>query len=135
MHTVEVDRERPDCRVFIDLLYGHGRNVDTEGNSIPVYSRAWTEFFIKDRESDAPSVEIYATKDEPSVFAVVSESAHSEELAALYLYLASGKSISCQGVELVNVSLLTDKYSTELRRGVNAVWHKSSQELPYPSLA
>jgi hypothetical protein len=135
MHIVEIDRERPDFRVFIDLLYGENRNVDTEGDSDPVYSRSWTYLYIADRESDDPSIEIFVRNGQPSSFAVESESGRLEELAALYLFLTSGKSISDVTSKSIDVSELRTKYSLELHRAANAVWHKSSSDLPYPGLA
>lgn len=131
MHLVEVDRNRPDFRVFIDLLYDHDRNVDTEGDSNPVYSRTWTHLYIADRESDDPSVEIFAVEDRPGFFAVESESDRLEELTALYLFLSCGTSIA-DGASHLNahrISLLKGKYSVELHRADHAVWHKSSHGL------
>lgn len=137
MHFVEVDRDRPDFRVFIDLLYGHNRNVDTEGDSNPVYSRTWTYLYISDRESDDPSVEIFAVEDRPGIFAVESESDRLEELTALYLFLSCGTSIAdaASYFNADKISLLKGKYSVELLRAADAVWHKSSHGLPYPGLA
>ncbi len=135
MHIVEIDRERPDFRVFIDLLYGENRNVDTEGDSDPVYSRSWTYLYIADRESDDPPIEIFARDGQPSSFVVESESVRLEELAALYLLLTSGKSISGSTSRPIDVSELRAKYSLELHRAANAIWHKSSRDLPYPGLA
>ena len=135
MHFIEIDRERPDFRVFIDLLYGQNRNVDTEGDSDPVYSRSWTYLYIADRESDDPPIEIFAKDGQPSVFAVESESERLEELAALYLFLTSGKSISSGAIASIDVPELKNKYRLELHRAANAVWHKSSSALPYPGLA
>jgi hypothetical protein len=37
-----------------------GRNVDTEGDSVPVSSRDWTSLYIADRETDNFFVEIEA---------------------------------------------------------------------------
>lgn len=54
MYTVTIVRDRPDFRCFLDLLYGTGRDVDTDGDSFPVSSRSWTYFYVKDRESEDP---------------------------------------------------------------------------------
>lgn len=43
MFTVTVRKPRPDFRVFIDLLFGPGWNVDTDGDADPVWSRDWRE--------------------------------------------------------------------------------------------
>jgi len=137
MHLVEIEKERPDFRVFIDLLYGHDRNVDTDGNSIPVHSRIWTELYISDRESNDPSVEISLSVDQPKVFVVESESDRLEELAALYLFLTSGTSISNSSTRLSAEQILElqRRYAPDLARAANSIWHKSSHGVPYPNLA
>ena len=137
MHTIAVSRDRPDFRVFIDLLYGADRNVDTDGNSYPVNSRIWTHLYIADRESNDPSVEIFAIQEQPLLFSVESSSQRLEELAALYLYMTCGTSIAKSSHSLSSdiISRLQDKYCTELQRAKNAVWHRSSNDSPYPQRA
>ena len=49
MHTISVIGDRPDFRVFVDLLFGAEHNVDSDGNSCPFNSRAWTCLYISDR--------------------------------------------------------------------------------------
>jgi hypothetical protein len=137
MHTIVVSRDRPDFRVFIDLLYGADRNVDTDGNSDPVNSRTWTHLYIADRENSDPSVEIFAIQEQPLLFSVQSSSQELEELAALYLYMTCGESISKSSQPLGSniISSLQDKYRTELQRAKNAVWHRSSNDSPSPQRA
>jgi len=137
MHTIAVSRDRPDFRAFIDLLYGADRNVDTDGNSDPVNSRTWTRLYIADRESSDPSVEIFAIQEQPLLFSVESSSQGLEELAALYLYMTCGESISKSSLPLDSdiISSLQDKYRTELQRAKNAVWHRSSNDSRYPQRA
>ena len=134
MHTIVVRRERPDFRVFIDLLYGADRNVDTDGNSYPVNSRTWTHLYIADRENNDPSVKISAIQEQPLLFSVESSSQRLEELAALYLYMTCGESIaeSSQSLSSNIISSLQNKYRAELQRAKNAVWHRSSNDSPYP---
>ena len=74
MHTVKVDRDRPDFRAFIDLLYRPNRNVDTDGDSNPVSSRKWSFLYVADRESDDPSVDIHASEADTAEFVVESGS-------------------------------------------------------------
>ncbi|WNO10070.1 hypothetical protein [Teredinibacter sp. KSP-S5-2] len=93
MFTVIVKKPRPDFRVFIDLLFGEGRSVDSEGDANSVHSRDWRDLYLKDRESDDPKVELYSEAVSPLYFEVESESQRLEELAALYLYLYCGDSI------------------------------------------
>jgi hypothetical protein len=136
VHTVRIDRERPDFRVFIDLLYGPNRNVDTDGDSNPVSSRTWSFLYVADRESDDPSVEIHASEANSAEFVVESGSSVLEELAALYLFLTCGESISSQdqAIDLAEIAALRDKYRVELGRAGASIWHQSSAERPYPNL-
>ena len=137
MHTVVVSGHRPDFRVFIDLLYGPGRNVDTEGDSLPVNSRNWTCLYIADRETDDPAVEIAAAEDEPVRFTVSSESPALEQLAALYLFLYCGSAIAnAEGIlSDEDVRALQEKHSDALARASTSVWHESTDAKPYPNLA
>jgi hypothetical protein len=136
MFLITVDRDRPDFRVFIDLLYGVEQNVDTDGDSNPVNSRTWSYLYIADRESDDPHLEITAL-GEPGVFEVTSESARLEELAALYLFIYSGTSINYSSVPFSSeqIQSLKTKYAVELKRANTSLWHQSSNENPYPNLA
>ena len=132
MYQVVIIKSRPDFRVIIDLVFGTNRNVDSEGNSNPVYSREWTNLYIKDRESESPSIEIAA---ENSIFSIESESANFEELVALYLFLYCGSKISCNGESLGGeyIEKLKLKYITQLGVAEKSVWHQSSSSCPYPN--
>lgn len=136
MYHVTVSRERPDYRVFIDLLFGKNRNVDTDGDSCPVNSRTWTYLYIKDRESEAPSVEIAELPHDPGIFSIVSDNERLAELASIYLFTYSGLSISTSTATLSteDIHVLSDKYSMELGNAKSAVWHLSSDVCPYPNL-
>jgi hypothetical protein len=136
MYRVLVHKDRPIFSVFIDLLYGAGRNVDTDGDSIPADSRVWTWLYIADRESDSPSIEINASQSDPTIFEVKSESQELETLAALYLFLYCGTSIAVGNRELNQQEIedLKGRYTTQLQRAANAVWHLSSDQRPYPNI-
>jgi hypothetical protein len=136
MHLVKIDRERPDFRVFIDLLFGPEWNVDTEGNSHPVNSRTWTSLYIADRTRKEPPVTIEASEDDPGLFQVESASTRLEELAALYLFLYSGSAIAAPEGALDDAQrvALQASYSAELQRAARALWHQSSDSNPYPNL-
>ncbi|SFM22440.1 hypothetical protein [Marinobacter zhejiangensis] len=137
MMKVIVDKPRPDFRVFFDLLFGQGRNVDSEGDAYPVFSREWRDLYFKDREGDEPKVEIYAEIGNPLEFEVESKSVRLEELSALYLFLFCGDSISKGGIDLGvdAVNQLKIKYSGELLRAENSIWHNSNENNPYPNIA
>lgn len=135
MYLVEINQNRPDFRAFIDLLYGAGRNVDTDGDANPVYSRTWTYLYIADRERDDPAVDIYELEEQPGVYAVESESERLMQLSALYLFMTCGSSLVHRSCALTAdaISVLKARYSLELSRAEAAVWHGSSADLPYPN--
>ncbi|XXF07212.1 hypothetical protein J3Q00_14290 [Pseudomonas sp. D2-3] len=135
MFFVRIVRDRPDFRVFIDLLYGIGRHVDTDGNAESVTSRNWTELYLCDRESDDPFVEIYEAQGQPGILVVESSNDRLMQLTALYLYLESGSSISVRSQTLssANIEALADQYRFELDRAKASVWHFSSPQSPYPN--
>ncbi|MCQ3827835.1 hypothetical protein HXX02_00095 [Microbulbifer elongatus] len=137
MIKVTVDKDRPDFRVFIDLLYGPDRNVDTDGDSIPIYSRDWEYLSIEDRETESVPVEIFSEGRYPLVFEVMSESRELEEISALYLYLYCGCHIEIESTSATEglIQSLKIKYAIELERARNSIWHSSSESNPYPNLA
>ena len=136
MHSVTINKERPDFRVFIDLLFGPDRNVDTDGDSYIVNSRTWTYLYISDRESESPHIEIYSNKDNPDIFEVHSESNQLETVAALYLFLYCGSEIKNgkQSLSEIDVNKLKEQYVSNIERAKNAIWHSSSNENPHPNL-
>lgn len=136
MFTVTVRKPRPDFRVFIDLLFGAGWNVDTDGDADPVWSRDWRELSIRDRENDAPKVEVYAAADDPTRFEVRSDAAPLAELAAIYLYSYCGEALEQDGVAVSpdECARLMEGYADQLARAGRAVWHRSSKFDPSPGL-
>lgn len=96
MHKVHVIGERPDFRVFIDLLHVQIRNIDADGNSNPVNSRNWTDLYIKDREGSDPAVEIIVSLENSNLFEIDSKSSNLEEVVSIYLFEYCGCSISCE---------------------------------------
>lgn len=135
MHSVKINRNRPDFRVFIELLYGPNWNVDSDGNSIPVWSRTWTRLYLADRKGGSHPVVISPSDDEPAVLCVESQSQDLEELAAVYLHHYSGSEIVKDSVLLSadQVATLKARFTSEIARADSARWHKSSAENPYPS--
>ncbi|WP_321489126.1 hypothetical protein [uncultured Hyphomonas sp.] len=134
--VVIVDKPRPDFRVFIDLVYGPGRDVDTDGDANEVWSRNWRELYIRDRENDVSGVEIYAAPEPSPKFGVTSDDAELRELAALYLYMFCGALIERDGQDLSTdeISHLKLKHAGALARAANSVWHQSGIDNPFPNL-
>ena len=140
MFTVRVNKPRPDFRVFIDLLYGHDHNVDIDGDSFRPESREWRQLYIKDRESDEPSVEILAlskcSQNDQLEFEIISESERLEELSAIYLYKYCGQFISKSHTPLNDeeINFLINQYSININVANSSLWHQSSESNPYPNI-
>lgn len=134
MHYVNIISDRPDFRAFIDLLYGHGRNVDTDGDADSVSSREWTWLYLKDRQSADPAVTISADKQNPATFQVQSASPRLEELTALYLFRHCGRSLRTdeQPLHDAEVEELERRYGAELQRASSSIWHQSTLNNPFP---
>ena len=135
-YQVQVAKNRPDFRVFIDLLYGFEHNVDTDGDSMPVNSREWTFLYIKDRMSQESSVWITGEKSIPAIFEIKSESRRLEELSALYLFEYCGSQMEHDGevIQVDSIPGLREQYQTELSRAYHSIWHHSNDKNPYPNL-
>jgi len=136
MYKITVTKNRPDFRVFIELLYSQEHNVDTDGDAIRVNSRSWTYLYIKDRMSDDPSDVIEAQDNDPSTFRVESESKKLAELTAIYLFDYCGSSIEYDGEKLDGAVIdeLRRKYAKEISQAQSSIWHRSTDKTPYPNL-
>lgn len=147
MFEIKVNRERPDFRVLVDLFYDSEKNADTSGNCQEVYDRSWTDFYLKDRESDEPSIRAwipskYWHEDAEGneictyyTFSVKSENPEFEEKLAIYLYLYCGVNIMKEQKDLTKVEIddLKEKHKTSILKAENSTFHKSSKDNPYPS--
>lgn len=125
MYWVDIKSDRPDFRVFIDLLYSADHPVDTDGDAETADSRDWNTLYIADRQKKEPVLRIYKQDDLPHTLIVQSESERQEELAALYLFLYCGKNIRCTCTNNVDVVMLQQRYHIELERASKAKWHQS----------
>ncbi len=135
MYRVTINRARPDFRCFIDLLYGADEAVDSDGNAHPVSDRSWSFLYLCARRSQRSPIEIWAGQEDISQFSVSSDSSQLEELAAIYLYLTCGESISSAGQKLDQSTIddLCERYSVELKRARESIWHQSTEDSPYPN--
>lgn len=137
MHSIAIIGDRPDYRVFIDLLFGAGHDVAPDGDSRPVHSRRWTFLYLADRSGDRAVVRIRALAGEPLGFGVESTSERLEQLAAVYLcdYCGSGLSTPAGPVAASELARLRRGFEHELARAAASIWHRSCDEVPYPNLA
>lgn len=135
MFTVRVNGERPDFRVFTDLLYPPGRNFDSDGDASDPACRNWTWLYLRDRESDAAPLEIEAFTDDIQLFAIRSDDSEQAALAALYLLRYCGTTLTRNGTPLdpIEIDILQARFESQLRRADASKWHRSSTQNPYPA--
>lgn len=133
MFQVRVNSGRPDFRIFIDLLYERGREVDTSGNCRHPEDTAWTDRYIKDRQSERPHLNVWIPEqywDEVEicrdfVFHVKSDDAISEEAAAIFLFDYCGESIAENGRSLnaAECGLLRDWHAKLILRANRSAYY------------
>ncbi|MCC9603748.1 hypothetical protein LOC67_24625 [Stieleria sp. JC731] len=80
---VNAESERPDFRLVVTYLWHDLYNVDTDGNSCNPASRTWTQLFIRNRQDDSETVDIFPVSEAPSILLVESQ---KEYLAARTAY-------------------------------------------------
>jgi len=132
---VKANRDRPDFRVLIDLLFDAGRNVDTSGNCRFPADRSWTDVYIRDRESDASSVTVWVHEDHwddddnclELIFHIESKDIVTEEAVAIYLYNYCGEHISTETERLRDdeIASLRKKHAAKIQRANESQWHNS----------
>lgn len=133
MFKVKANRDRPDFRVLIDLLFEAGRDVDTDGDCRFPADRSWTDVYIRDRESDAPSVAAWVHEDYwdedgncfELIFHVESQDKEAEEAVAIYLYDYCGKTISSDSDRLHDneIEALRQRHIAKILRADKSEWH------------
>ena len=134
-YKVKIIKNRPDFRVFLDLLDYLDKNSNGTGDSIPIYTRTWTEFYMEDREEPHYFIDIFPTDEDDSYFEIKSNNSDFAEMCSVYLYEYCGKSIETEGKKLSiqTISDLQDKFSVELTRARESVFHQSSENNPHPN--
>ncbi|MCP8465612.1 hypothetical protein NK553_16810 [Pseudomonas sp. ZM23] len=135
MFHVRVNGERPDFRVFIDLLFGAGCNVDSDGDARSPSARDWAWLYLREREERSAAVEIQACADDPGLFGIHSENPELATLAALYLLHRCGSILTHHGAPLDGATLesMHQRFGAQLARADASHWHRSTTRTPYPT--
>ncbi len=79
---------RPDFRLVIAFLWGDSCNCDTDGNSVPVTSREWTELYCQNRDNYAEVFDVSPSSERPLVLEI--SSPHEWLAARVAYFLAIG---------------------------------------------
>ena len=137
---IYIRQPRPDYRVVADFLFAsQHHNYDSDGDSYPVSSRAWTELYLSSRVWKNYSVSICAIQHEPLILSVHSSRKSICYAIAYFLALetqgkvmtAAGQQLSFQHLEQKLKNFTLDR---RLAIAKQSVWRQSSIENPYPNL-
>lgn len=137
--NVSVNSDRPDFRVFGTFLFGDEmHNYDSEGDSIPVYSRVWTELYMNSCENEL-CFSIDKLTDEPFVFEVSSKQESTMYAVAYFLARETYGEIRDEDGNILLFSEVVEKMGDfnlkfRLELADHSIWRQTSEENPYPEL-
>ncbi|HKO77913.1 MAG TPA: hypothetical protein VJU52_11875 [Flavobacterium sp.] len=137
---VKINSERPDFRVFASYFFGDDLyNYDSNGNSIPVTSRNWTELYMTSRQNSNLSFEIRPTDEDPLILEVSSEKAENANIIAYFLARETKGEILKDSNEIISLSSLIEKMGDfnlqeRLSLADKSIWRKTTEANPYPNL-
>ena len=137
---VKINSERPDFRVFATYFFGDDLyNYDSDGNSIPVTSKTWTELYMRSRQNKDLHFEIWKTNDNPLIFEISSEKVENANIIAYFLAKETNGEILDKKNNLVKLeSLIQNMGDFNLKERMtlaqNSIWRKATEKKPYPNL-
>lgn len=137
--TVKVNADRPDFRVFGVYFFGSDtHNYDSDGNSNPVYSRKWTELYMRSRENKDLWFEIFPNEGEENVLIVQSDNIETVNIIAYFLARETQGIIFDNGkiipLEYLQKNMGDFQLTQRLLLADNCIWRKSKETNPYPNL-
>lgn len=137
---VKVNSERPDFRIFATYFFGDDLyNYDSDGNSIPVTSKNWTELYMRSRQNNDLYFEIWKTNDNPLIFEVTSEKIETANIIAYFLARETKGEILDEKGSIIPMENLIEKMGgfnliERLKLADKSIWRKATEENPYPNL-
>lgn len=137
---VKINSKRPDFRVFASYFFGDDLyNYDSEGNSIPVTSKNWTELYMTSRQYSDLSFEIRPINEDPLILEVSSEKAENANIVAYFLARETKGEILNESNEIISLNCLIEKMGDfnlqeRLSLADKSIWRKTTEANPYPNL-
>jgi hypothetical protein len=138
---VKVNTDRPDFRVFATYLFGDDlHNYDSDGNSIPVTSKNWTELYMCSRQNNELCFEIWKTSENPLIFEVSAEKIEIANIIAYFLARETNGEDLDKESNSIPLEYLIEKMGNfnlkeRLKLADKSIWRKATEENPYPNLA
>ncbi len=137
---VKVNSKRPDFRVFASYFFGDDLyNYDSDGDSLSVTSKDWTELYMSSRSDSDLCFEIWPIDKNPLTLEVTSEREENVNRIAYFLARETNGEVTNERNESVPLDRLKEKvgdFNLDERIVIadNSIWRKATKENPYPNL-
>lgn len=138
---VKVNAERPDFRVFGTYFFGDDfHNYDSEGNSFPVWSRTWTELYMRSRQEKEAWFDIsWIDQSDTSMLKVSANNIENARMVAYFLAKETAGEVFDNNDDFVPLETLENnpgdfELEARLLLAAQSIWRKSSATNPYPNL-
>ena len=137
---VKVNSKRPDFRVFASYFFGDDLyNYDSDGNSVTVTSREWTELYMRSRSNPDLHFEIYPIQENPLVIGVSSQKEENVYRIAYFLAKETNGKVINENNEALPLESLKEKMgdfnlAERLLLADKSIWREATEENPYPNL-
>lgn len=134
---------RPDARLVIEVLFGHLRDVKSDGDSRNPATHQWTYLWIRERSDTQhrTAIEIDQVQQDPLVLAVRAESAEMVALCALFMHSETGCRVckNVDGNQTLSESELIAACARlspqeRLAHSKTSIWRQATLQYPYPNL-
>lgn len=138
--NIKVNSERPDFRIFASYFFGNDLyNYDSEGNSILVTSKNWTELYMCSRKDSDLNFDILPINENPLILEVTSENIENVYRIAYFLARETNGEIINEKDEILSMESLIEKMGDfnlkeRLFLADKSVWRIATEENPYPNL-
>jgi hypothetical protein len=138
---VRVNAERPDFRVFASYFFGDDlHDYDSDGNSIPVTSKQWTELYMQSRQQPDLSFNIWPVTKVPLILEVSSFiAANANRIAYFLARETNGEIVDDRNQPIPLESLLESLGEFDLEGRLlladKGIWRQATETNPYPNLS
>ncbi|MEW7280375.1 hypothetical protein ABW636_17425 [Aquimarina sp. 2201CG1-2-11] len=137
---VKVNSKRPDFRVFASYFFGDDLyNYDSDGDSLSVTSKDWTELYMRSRNNSDVHFEISPVNENPLILEVTSEKAENVYRIAYFLAKETNGEVINEKNEIIYLNSLIENMGDfnlqeRLILAEKSIWRKATEENPYPNL-
>lgn len=136
---VEIKEQRPDFRVFKAFFFGDDfHNCDSDGNASPVYSRDWTELYMRSRENNQ-WFDIQCIEKDNLTFKITSNTEENVYQIAYFLAKETKGVIINRKNQIIDANDVISRMGNfnleeRLLLAEKSIWRKSSKGNPFPNI-